>query len=96
MDDLSVFRRFFVISDIIRELLATISPMMAGAVPAMTNTAASTSSTGETPVDMSQTVGGGLPPIRGARPAASPRSRRRRAAPQLPNTARYSFPKPVD
>ena len=97
MDDLSIFRRFFVVSNILRELLSSMNPTMGDAerVPS-SNMAPQPSSAVETPVDMSQTVGGGLPPIRGARPAASPRSRRRRAAPQLPNTSRYSFPKPVD
>ena len=50
----------------------------------------------EEPVDMGNTLGGGRPPIRGSRPVTAPRTRRRRGAPQLPNTARYAFPKPVD
>ena len=48
----------------------------------------------EAPIQSNQTVGGQSPPIQGTRPTAAPRRRRVAAAPQLPNTAMYGFPKP--
>ena len=95
MDDLSVFRRFFVVSNLLRDIIG----MVTGREPSESIG----SSPGATPVNQfiqseasiqsNQTVGGQSPPIQGTRPTAAPR-RRRRAAPQLPNTARYGFPKP--
>jgi len=95
MDDSSVFRRFFVVSNLLRDVIG----MITGREPSESMG----SSPGETPVNpfiqseapiqSNQTVGGQSPPIQGTRPTAAPR-RRRRAAPQLPNTARYGFPKP--
>ena len=97
MDDLSIFRRFFVVSNILRELISSMNPTMGDAerVPS-SNMAPQPSSAVETPVDMSQTMGGGFPAIKGGRPARSSRPRRRRTVPQIPNTASYGFPNPVD
>lgn len=92
MDDMSVFRRFFVVSGIIREFLTAMNPQMS--VESIVGQTSGGSS--EEPVDASNTLGGSRPPIRGSRPVAASRTRRRRGAPQLPNTARYAFPKPVD
>ena len=95
MDDSSVFRRFFVVSNLLRDVIG----MITGREPS----GATEGSPGvspvnpfiqpEAPIQSNQTVGGQSPPIQGTRPTAAPR-RRRRAAPQLPNTARYGFPKP--
>ena len=94
MDDLSVFRRFFVVSNMLREFVGMItgrdSSEAIGSSPGATPVNPFIQS--EAPIQSNQTVGGQSPPIQGTRPAA-PR-RRRRAAPQLPNTARYGFPKP--
>ena len=101
MDDLSVFRRFFVVSNLLRDILGAmsggggqISPDSPQVSPYASQPNPFTES--EAPIKGNQTVGGQSPSIRGTRPAPPPRPapRPRRAAPQLPNTARYGFPKP--
>ena len=95
MDDLSVFRRFFVVSNLLREVIGMVTGRepseSIGSSPGATPVNPFIQS--EAPIRSNQTVGGQSPPIQGTRPTAAPR-RRRRAAPQLPNTARYGFPKP--
>jgi len=92
MDDVSVFRRFFVVSNMLREFVGMItgrdSSEAIGSSPGATPVNPFIQS--EAPIQSNQTVGGQSPPIQGTRPAPRPR----RAAPQLPNTARYGFPKP--
>ena len=93
MDDLSVFRRFFVVSNLLQEVIG----MITGREPVERtgNTSGITPgpnpfTADEAPINGSQTMGGSSP-IQGTRPA-TPRRRRRREAPPLPNTARYGFP----
>ena len=94
MDDSSVFRRFFVVSNLLRDVIG----MVTGREPS----GATEGSPGvspvnpfiqsEAPIQSNQTVGGQSPPIQGTRPTAAPRRRQRGGSPQLPNTARYGFP----
>ena len=79
MDDSSVFRRFFVVSNLLRDVIG----MVTGREPSESIG----SSPGATPVNpfiqseasiqSNQTVGGQSPPIQGTRPTAAPRRRRR-------------------
>jgi len=96
MDDLSVFRRFFVVSNILRDLMGMLtgrdlSAPIEGSSDVLPINPFIQS---EAPIQSNQTVGGQSPPIQGRRPAAPRRRRRVSAAPQLPNTARYGFPQP--
>ena len=95
MDDLSVFRRFFVVSNLLRDVIGMITGREpADRVGSPSDMPINPFIQSETPIQSNQTVGGQPSPIQGTRPAAVPRRRRRAAAPQLPNTARYGFPKP--
>jgi hypothetical protein len=95
MDDLSVFRRFFVVSNLLRDVIGMVTGRdlsesgSSSGVPPINPFIQS-----EAPIQSDQTVGGQSPPIQGRRPAAPRRRRRVAAAPQLPNTARYGFPQP--
>jgi hypothetical protein len=92
MDDTSVFRRFFVTMNILRELIGMVTGRDLGATeestdPSLVNPFIKAT---EAPIEGNQTVGGDSPPIPGTRPR-TPRRRQHRA-PQLRNTARYGFP----
>ena len=95
MDDLSVFRRFFVVSNLLRDVIGMVTGRepseSIGSSPGATPVNPFIQS--ETPIQSDQTMGGQSPPIQGHRPAV-PRRRRVSAAPQLPNTARYGSPPP--
>ena len=97
MDDLSVFRRFFVTSSIIQEIIGAITGR--GVESSVGDTISvppvNPFIQPEAPIDAKDTIGGPAP-IPGSRPVPSsrPRTPRRRSPPipQLPNTARYQFP----
>ena len=95
MDDLSVFRRFFVVSNLLQDVIGMITGREpADRVGSPSDMPINPFIQPETPIQSNQTVGGQSPPIQGRRPAAPRRRRRVAAAPQLPNTARYGFPQP--
>ena len=90
MDDMSVFRRFFVISDLIREIMSQ------GGIrqPSFGSTEPSPMPDNgyvEENRDIPPHIGGGQVPITGTRPTRSTR-RTRREQSSTPPTDRYKFP----
>ena len=91
MDELSVFRRFFVVQNLITEILGALTG--AGAPPSSPNPAnyqVTSNPAQETDVQVPPSLGNSNT-ISGTRPP-SPRGRRRPPPPPLENTVRHPFP----